>query len=350
MKGIVLLSVVRQTHHADMCTGPPSQTENGWLRILSLMILAGCLFISRHSYAQRSDPIRIGALMNSWGTTPHIQGLREGLAELGYDENQDFELGIRFTQGKKSDLPKAASELVQARPHLIFTNSVLTTQAAQQATTQIPIVFSGVEDPVGSGLIQSYAQPGGNITGVSSLDIELAPKRLEIFQQLIPTLKRVLFVYDPTDVYPAKAAGLLQRAAHRLGIELVEQAVRTQADVLALFSQIDSLKIDGILSPTCCVFNIAGFILDLHQQIPTMFPTAGFWIERGGLASYGPDTYISGRQSAHLVEKIMKGANPATIPVEVNSNIQFTINLKTAQILGIDIPPKVLIRANHVVR
>ena len=314
------------------------------------MLLAGCIFISCHRDAQRTDPIRIGALTNSWGTTPHIQGLRKALAELGYQENQDFELGIRFTQGKKSDLPKAASELVQARPHLIFTNSVLTTQAAQQATAQIPIIFSGVEDPVGSGLIKSYARPGGNITGVASLDIVLAPKRLEVFKELIPTLKRVLFVYDPSDVYPAKAAGLLQQAAHRLGLELVERAVRTQADVRTLFSQIDRLDIDGILSPTCCVFNIAGFILDLHQQIPTMFPTAGFWIERGGLASYGPDTYISGRQSAHLVEKIMKGAHPGTIPVEVNSNIQFTVNLKTAKMLGINIPPHVLIRANRVIR
>jgi putative ABC transport system substrate-binding protein len=342
--------VVGQTHHTNICRGPLSPAKNGWLRILLLMLLAGCLFISCHRDAQRADPIRIGALTNSWGTTPHIQGLRKALVELGYQENQDFELGIRFTQGKKSDLPKAASELVQANPHLIFTNSVLTTQAAQQATAQIPIVFSGVEDPVGSGLIKSYARPGGNITGVASLDIVLAPKRLEVFKELIPTLKRVLFVYDPSDVYPAKAAGLLQQAAHRLGLELVERAVRTQADVRTLFSQIDQLDIDGILSPTCCVFNIAGFILDLHQQIPTMFPTAGFWIERGGLASYGPDTYISGRQSAHLVEKIMKGAHPGTIPVEVNSNIQFTVNLKTAKMLGINIPPHVLIRANRVVR
>ncbi len=157
-------------------------------------------------------------------------------------------------------------------------------------------------------------------------------------------------MYDPTDVYPAKAVGLFTQAAHRLGIELVVHAVRTQAEVDTLFSQIDQLKIDGILSSTCCVFNIAGLILALHQKIPTMFHTSGFWIEHGALASYGPDTYMSGRQSARIVEKIIKGAKPAKIPVEVNSDITFTINLQTAKTLGIVIPPEVLIKANYVVR
>jgi putative ABC transport system substrate-binding protein len=253
-------------------------------------------------------------------------------------------------QGRREDLHEAASDLVQAGAELILTTSIVTTRAVRQATTQIPIIFIGVEDPVGSGLIKSYAQPGSNITGVSSLDIELAPKRLQLFQEIIPTLTRVLFVYDATDVYPAKAVELLKQAAHRLQIELVVHAVKTQVEVATLFSQIDQLEIDGILSSTCCVFNITGLILELHQKIPTMFHTAGFWIEHGALASYGPDTYITGRQSAHIVEKIIKGENPATIPVEVNSNIQFTINLKTAKILRISIPPKVLIRANHVIR
>ena len=118
----------------------------------------------------------------------------------------------------------------------------------------------------------------------------------------------------------------------------------------ALFSQIDQLKLDGVLSATCCVLNIAGSILELHQKIPTMFHTAGFWIAHGALASYGPNTYMSGRQAARIVEKIMHGVHPAKIPVEVNSNIKFTINLKTAKALGIVIPPEVLMRADDVVR
>ncbi|MDH3598823.1 MAG: ABC transporter substrate-binding protein [Candidatus Tectomicrobia bacterium] len=318
--------------------------------MLPLIILAVCLSTSHPSWAEPARLFRIGVLTAAWGKPPHVQGLLDGLGELGYREDHDFVLGIRFTRGKRQDLERAAFDLVEAQSDLIVTTSIVTTQAVQRATTQIPIVFTGVEDPVGSGLIHSYAQPGGNITGISTLDIILAPKRLEVFQDLIPTLKRVLYVYDPTDVYPTMAEGLLKQAAHRLGIELVVRTVETEADVHTLFSQVDQLEVDGILSATCCVLNIAGSILELHQKIPTMFHTAEFWIEHGALASYGPNTYISGRQSAHIVEKIMKGANPATIPVEANSNIQFIINLKTAQILGIDIPPKVLVRANHVVR
>lgn len=345
-----MLRTGQNTDHSEGLTRFKSQTQNGRLCILPLILLAVHLSISGPGYAEPASPFRIGVLTDSWGGTPHIQGLRDGLIDLGYRENHDFTFGIRFTQGRRHDLHVATSDLMQAGADLILTTSIVTTQVVQQATTQIPIIFLGVEDPVGSGLIKSYAQPGGNITGVSSLDIELAPKRLQVFQELIPTLSRVLFVYDATDVYPAKAVGLLKRAARRLGIELVVHAASTQAEVDTLFSQIDSLQIDGILSSTCCVFNIAGLILELHQQMPTMFHTAGFWIEHGALASYGPDTYATGRQSAHIVEKIIKGANPGKIPVEVNSNIKFTVNLKTAKMLRIAIPPAVLIRANHVVR
>lgn len=345
-----MLSTGRYTDRSKGHARRKSPTQNGWRCRLSLILLAVHLSISIPSYAEPTSPFRIGALTDSWGGTPHLQGLRDGLTDLGYRENHDFVFGIRFTQGRRQDLHEAASDLVQAGAELILTTSIVTTQAVQQATSHIPIVFLGVEDPVGSGLIKSYAQPGGNITGVSSLDIELVPKRLQVFQELIPTLSGVLFVYDATDIYPAKAVGLLKQAARRLGIELVVHAVRTQAEANTLFSQIDSLKIDGILSSPCCVFNIAGLILEHHQKIPTMFHTAGFWIEHGALASYGPDTYVTGRQSAHIVEKIIKGGDPGTIPVEVNSNIKFTINLKTAKMLKIGIPPEVLIRANHVVR
>ena len=345
-----MLSRDRHISHSEGLTRPPIQIQNRWLRVLSLLILIAPLRMGGLGYAEPASPFRIGVLTDSWGATPHVQGLRDGLSDLGYREDRDFTVGIRFTQGRREDLHEAASDLAQARAELILTTSIVTTQAVQQATSHIPIVFLGVEDPVGSGLIKSYAQPGGNVTGVSSLDIELAPKRLQIFQELIPTLSRVLFVYDATDVYPAKAVELLKQASIHLGIELVVHAVRSQAEVDALFSQIDSLKIDGILSSTCCVFNIAGLIIDLHQKIPTMFHTAGFWIKHGALASYGPDTYTTGRQSARIVDKIIKGANAGRIPVEVNSNIKFTINLNTAKMLGITIPPRVLIRANEVVR
>jgi putative ABC transport system substrate-binding protein len=322
------------------------------LGVFALMAVGIGLASSSASHAERSRPIRIGALTDSWGATPHTVGLRDGLIELGYQQDQDFVLGIRFTKGNRDLLPTAASELVKAGADLLFADSIVTARAAQQTATQIPIVFTSVEDPVGSGLIESYAQPGGNTTGIASLDTELGPKRLQVFQELLPTLYRVLFLYDTHDVYSAEAAALYRQAARRLGIEWVERVVRTQAEAQTILSKVHEEKIDGILAPRCCAFNITGLILEAtsQQRIPTMFHTAAYWIEAGALASYGPDLYTSGYQAARIVDKIIQGVKPARIPVEVNSEIKFTINLKTATALGLVIPPEVLINADHVTR
>jgi putative ABC transport system substrate-binding protein len=271
--------------------------------------------------------------------------------ELGYHENEQFVLGVRFTQGDLTALPAAARELVQYGVDLIFTVEVSPAKAAQLATSQIPIVFVGAADPVGLGLIQSFARPGGNITGVTDLELELLPKRLEVFREIVPGLKRVLFPYDANRAYSTLEANVYREAAHRLGIELVEQAVRTEEEAQATLAQISKGEVDGILEPMCCALNIPGFVLEATSQraLPTMFTNA-FWVERGGLASYGSYSYETGRQAARLVDKILKGANPAEIPVEVNTKIEFAINLKVAKALGLTIAPEVLYRADRIIR
>lgn len=337
-----------------MATAPQGDHVNlrlSWLWVAAFLVM-GIGLGSDASHAERARPIRIGALTDSWGATPHITGLRDGLAELGYRQERDFYLGIRFTKGNRDMLPRAARDLVQAGADLLFVDSIVTAQAAQRASSEIPIVFTSVEDPVGSGLIESYAQPGGNMTGVASLDIELGPKRLQVFQELLPGLRRVLFLYDHQDVYSAQAATLYKNAARQLGIEWVEAIVNSQADARRILSEVHQRQIDGVLTPRCCASNIPGLILEatMAQRIPTMFHTAAYWIEAGALASYGPDLYTSGRQSARIVDKIIQGANPATIPVEVNSEIKFTINLKTANALALSIRPEVLSYADEVTR
>lgn len=349
-----MFTAIRQTGTTQMSVYPLSQRVNPelfWLRVV-MLILVGLALDSGPSHGERTRPIRIGALTDSWGVTPHIAGLRDGLANLGYQENQDFYLGIRFTKGNRDILLTAAHELIQAGAELLFVDSIVTAQAAQQATTQIPIIFTSVEDPVGSGLIESYAQPGGNTTGVASLDIELGPKRLQIFQELLPKLRRVLFLYDQNDLYSAEAARLYKNASRRLGIEWVEKIVRSQAEAKTILSEVHRHQIDGILTPRCCTLNIPGLILEAtsEQRIPTMFHTAAYWIKEGGFASYGPDLYTSGHQAARIVEKIIKGADPANTPVEVNSQIKFTINLKTAKALDLVISPEVLSHADEVTR
>lgn len=304
------------------------------------------------SDAKDAQPILIGALSESWGPTSGVVGLRDGLVQLGYQENKDFVLGVRFTQGDNAALPDAARELAQAGADLLFADSNSTAKALQQVSTQIPIVFVAVEDPVGSGLVKSYAAPRGNITGVATLDTELGPKRLQLFHELLPALKRVLFLYDATDVDSQQAANLYQEAANRLEIEFIKKVVHTQEEAQTFLSQTNELRIDGILAPRCCDLNIPELILEASQkqQIPTMYTTKAFWIEAGAFASFGSDFYTSGVQAARLVDKILKGMSPMTVPVEVNSTIELTINLKRAKALGIVISPRMLVRADYVIQ
>jgi len=272
---------------------------------------------------------------------------------LGYRENEQFVLGVRFTQGDLTALPAAARDLVQYEVDLIFASDVPAAKAAQLVTTRIPIVFAGLGgNPVEMGLIQSFAQPGGNITGVANLDVDLGPKRLEVFRDLIPGLHRVLFPYDPTDASSVAAVRGYREAAGRLGIVLVEQAVQTPAEAQATLAKVRKDEVDGILQPPPIASNIPGFILETARQqgIPTMFDTAFYVEQSGGLASYGPDLFATGRQAARLVDKILKGTKPAEIPVEVNSKIEFAINLKVAKALGLTIDPVVLYQADRLVR
>lgn len=322
-----------------------------WQMIILVLLLSSGWLAPEVSRTERDRPIRIGALTDSWGPTPSIVGLRDGLLELGYREDKDFVMGVRFTQGNITDLPAAARELVQLGVDLIFTVGVNPTKAAQEATRHTPIVFATVDDPVAFGLIKSFPQPGGHTTGVTNLALQLGPKRLQLFTEMIPGLQRVLFPYDVSDAVSVRELQTYRQAAHRLGIEVIGLPLRTQAEAQEMLTQRQDEKIQGFLSQRYLSLNIPGFVLQAatKQKIPAMF-TDIIFVEGGGLASYGPDNYKSGWLAARLVDKILKGAKPANIPVEVNSKIEFTINMKTSQILGLTIPPEVLFQATKVVR
>jgi len=324
------------------------------LRLLVLAItLAIHGLIGGTAEAQRAArPVQIGALTESWGPTPAIIGLRDGLQALGYREDKDFTIGVRFTQGESAELLAAARELVRGGADIIVTteggNSA---RAAQMATDRIPIVFIGGGDPVELGLVKSLARPGGNLTGIASLDVELAPKRLEIFRELVPGLKRVLLVYDATHKHAAEQLEPYCAAARSLGLTLVERPVRSQEEAGAVISGLRRGDVDGIFAPRVLSLNIPGFIVATSAKgtFPTMFQAA-FFAERGGLASYGATDGDLGRLAARLVDRILKGAKPADLPVEQPTKFELVINVKTAKALGLTIPQSLLHRADRLIQ
>jgi putative ABC transport system substrate-binding protein len=319
--------------------------------VFFLLIALTSLGTSDAGAVERPKPIRIGALTDSWGPTPGVIGLRDGLTDLGYRENRDFVIGVRFTEGNIAALPQAARELVKQGVDILFTNNPAPAKAAQQATKSIPIVFYGAGDPIGLGLIKSFSHPGGNMTGVTDLDLELDSKRLEIFKEMILGLTRVLFPYDKADAFSVTQANVFRESARRLKITLIEKPILHPDEAKAIFDDLKRTEVHGIMVPRSLSFNIPGLAVEITAQkrIPTMF-FGPWYVDQGGIASYGPDFYKSGRQASRLVDKILKGTDPREIPVEVNNDIEFVVNLKVATALGIKITPEALYRATRVIR
>src|SRR5262249_260585 len=224
-------------------------------------------------------------------------------------------------------------------------------KAAQMATSQIPIVFVGASDPVAAGLVKSIAWPAGNLTGIADLDVELVPKRMEIFRELVPRLRRILLVYDATNPEAISRLGVHRDAARRLGLTLVERPVRTEEEARAAIGGAQKSEVDGLFDPRLLPLNIPGLLMELplERGMPTMFYDS-FFVDRTGLASYGANSYELGRQAARLVEKILKGAKPADLPVEQPTKFGLVLNLRTAKALGLTIPQSLLLRADRVIQ
>jgi putative ABC transport system substrate-binding protein len=225
------------------------------------------------------------------------------------------------------------------------------TLAARQMTKRIPIVFAGVADPVGLGLVERLEQPGGNVTGVADRDIEVGARRLEILKDLVPGMKRVLYVHDGSDPYSLALAKVYRDAGLKLGMEVVERAVRSEKEADTALAQIGRANVHGIIGGAHTSFNIAGHVLDAarRRRLPTV-GSAAFWAEAGGLVSYGADLHETGRQAAKLVDRILKGESPAQIPVQSATKLELSVNVDTARKLGLPIAPTILEHADRVFR
>lgn len=320
-------------------------------RVLLGVLLIALLGVNA-AWAQPNRLVKIGALTAGWGPSLAVVGLRAGLQDLGYREDVDFAIGVRFTQGNAADLPDAARDLLRLGVDVLVADGTGDAAKAAQAAAQerVPIVFVGATDPVARGLVKSLARPGGNITGIASLEGELGPKRLEIFREIVPGLERVLLPYDAAEPAREQFLAVYRDAGRRLGLTLVERPVRTEAEARAVVANVRKGQVDGILSPRLVSLNIPGFMLEAsaRQAAPTMFHDV-FFVERGGLASYAASNVDLGRQAARLVDRIIKGAKPADLPVEQPTKFELAINTKVAKALGLNIPASVLLRADRVI-
>ncbi len=304
-----------------------------------------------HAQKQASIP-RIGVLLLGAPPNANLDAFIQGLRELGYIEGKNILIEYRFAEGKADRLPELATELVQLKVDAIFTTGTPAIFALKKATKTIPIVFFSTSDPIGTGVVASLAHPGGNITGISVLASELWPKRLELLKEISPKLSRVAMLWNKGNAGMALEAKATQEVAGPLGVALQDRGVKDPNELDVVFAVMTKDRPDGFLALMDPVLNsYQKRILDFLAQnrLPAIFENRT-WVEAGGLISYGANYADAHRRAAALMDKILKGAKPADIPVEQPTKFELVINLKTAKQIGVTIPPSMLYRADKVIK
>jgi putative ABC transport system substrate-binding protein len=324
------------------------------IAVLTLLLAVAVLVVPPAAESQQATKVpRIGVLLSSsqLSHSTYVEALLQGLRELGYAEGRNITLEYRYGDGKPDRLPKLAAELVGLNVDLIVTSGTPTTRAAQQATRTIPIVMTLVGDP--KRFVASLAKPGGNITGLTQLSVELDGKRLELLTEALPKVSRVAVLFDP-----ARSVGVIgplqptRKAAEALGVKLLPLELRApNPDFEGAFRTAKREHVGALLVAP-------GPAIDLHRKrvvdlaatsrLPAMYGSREF-VDLGGLMSYGPSYPDLFRRAATYVDKILKGARPAEIPVEQPTKFELVISLKTAKTLGLTIPPATLARADQIV-
>jgi putative ABC transport system substrate-binding protein len=329
-----------------------------WLG-LSMIV---CVLVVTSAVTQAQQPAkmaRVGILFIGGRDQPHLEAFKQGLRERGYTEGQNIVLDYRYAEGKQDRLSSLAAELVQLKVDVIVTTSGNSARAAAEATKTIPIVLTTGADPVKSGLAESLAKPGGNITGLSIIEEDLSGKRVEILKEMFPKMTRLAFLWHPLAVSysVATTSGNLsydevEKITKTIGVQFLPYKVLSLAEIEKAFADMPKVRPHALLvvqSPLMTLNSKKIVELALKQRLPAMYPSRQF-AEEGGLMAYGPligDLY---RRAATYVDKILRGAKPADLPVEQPTKFELIINLKTAKEIGIMIPPNVLTRADKVIR
>ena len=323
---------------------------------LILSMLLPCLGIAAQQPAKvaRVGYLVIGAL-ESPATRLRIDSFRQGLRELGYIEGQNIVIDYRAADGRIERLPGLASELVRAKPDIIVAVATAAARAAKQATSTIPIVATAMGEPVNDGLVASLARPGGNMTGTAFLGPELVPKRLELIKESVPNASRVAGLWHSGAFSERTTNDMLDQAkaaARSLGLQLHLTRVQGPDELTSAFAAIAKERVDAlVVFPSPMLYSERDRIVELSakNRLPAIF-NARESVEIGGLMAYGASLDELNRRAATYVDKILKGAKPADLPVEQPTTFELAINLRTAKSLGLTIPQTVLFRADHVIR
>ena len=322
-------------------------------KIVSLVLTAGLFALCSFTEAQPNKIPRIGYLgaVSPSANAVRIEAFRQGLRELGYVEGKNIVIEWRFAEGKLDRLPALAAELVRLKVDIIITGGSGATRPAHEATNTIPIVMTQDPDPVDNGFVASLARPGGNITGLSTLVPEISGKRLELLKEIVPKLSRVAVLGDSNEPGNAQALKEVELAAGAFGVQL-HLEVRGAKDIEPAFRAATKGRADALLVLQSPVFvNERTQLADraVKSRLPAIYWRSDF-VEAGGLMSYGVSLPDLDRRVATYVDKILKGAKPADLPVEQPKKFEFIINLKAAKQIGLTIPPNVLARADKVIK
>ena len=313
------------------------------------------------SYAQAQSKMpRVGILFIGGRDQPHLEAFKQGLRERGYSEGKNIVLDYRYAEGKVDRLPALATELVQLKVDVIVTTSGNSARAAAQATKTIPIVLTTGADPVKSGLADGLAKPGHNVTGLSIIEEDLSGKRVEILKETFPKITRLAYLWNPIAVSYSAADTTsgnpsydeAEKITKTVGVQLLPYKVRSLAEIEKAFADMPKVRPQALLvlqSPVMTLNSKRIVELALEQHLPGMYPSNQF-AQEGGLIAYGPVIADLYRRAATYVDKILKGANPAELPIEQPTKFELVINLKTAKQIGLTIPPNVLARADRVIK
>ena len=322
----------------------------------TLFVLIAFIFATVH-FAEAQQPKklpRVGFLVpgSSTSYSERIEAFQQGLRELGHIEGQNIIIEYRYTEGKSDRLTVLASELVQLKVDVIVTGTTPAIQAVNNATRTIPIVMAEVADPVAVGLIANLARPGGNITGLTTFSPDLDGKRLELVKQILPKVTRVAYIWDPANSGARIRFKEVQGAAQALAITLQSLEARNPKELESAFESAIRERPGALMVPNPTVLAYGRQVADfaIQNRLPVIYDTREYAEKDGGVLSYGPNYAELLRRAATYVDKILKGAKPADLPVEQPTNFELVINLKTAKQIGLTIPPNVLARADRVIK